>query len=84
MPESEEPETELTRGEFEKTVKHLLKNGKVTSKDNIPIEVWKNSEVTKDTFLWKKEEVPPNLVVCTFLILYNKKRGGVNKTARNT
>ena len=59
---SEDVEVELTRKEFDDTLKYM-KNEKAVGVDNIPTEVWTNSKVTKDVMfnflnkVWKKEEV---------------------------
>ena len=56
-----------------------MKNGKAPGMDEIPAEVWKNSKVAKEALfeflqkVWSKEEVPPNLVVCVFVMIYKNK-----------
>ena len=78
MSECNDPEAELKREEFEEAVK-CMKSGKAVGTDGIPVEVWKNSEVAKDALfeflkmVWRKEEVPENLAVCIFVMLYKKK-----------
>ena len=86
LPESKDDQ-QLTREEFEAVVKSM-KNSKTSGADAIPAEVWKNSEVTKDELfeflieVWNKERVPPNLAVCVFIMIYQKKDHIT--TARNT
>ena len=47
--------------------------------DQIPVEVWKNSVVVKEAFfkflqkVWSKEQVPVNLVVCEFVMIFKNK-----------
>ena len=78
LPEDEEENAELTRKEFDEAVK-CMKNGKATGADGIPSEVWKHSAVARDALyaflrkVWSKEEVPKNLAVCIFIMLYKKK-----------
>ena len=73
MSESNE-EQELKREEFEAAVKSM-KNSKAPGVDAIPAEVWKNSEAAKDELfeflreVWNKEQVPPNLAVCVFIMI---------------
>lgn len=68
----------LTREEFETALKSL-KNGKAPGADSIPAEVWKNSKVASDALfeflreVWNKEEVPDNLIVCVFVMIYKNK-----------
>ena len=56
-----------------------MKNSKATGMDEIPAEVWKNSKVAKEELfqflfeVWRKEEVPANLAVCVFVMIYKKK-----------
>ena len=56
-----------------------MKTGKSTGKDGIATEVWKNSKVTKDMLfmflhlIWKKESIPPKLVVCVFIMIFKQK-----------
>ena len=57
----------------------LMKNAKAPGMDGIRAEVWKHSRVASDalfTFLqavWKKEDVPANLAVCVFVMIYKNK-----------
>ena len=68
----------LERKEFDDAVNHL-KNGKVTGADGIPVEVFKNSAVTKELLfkflkkVWDKEHVPAELAVGVFVMTFSKK-----------
>ena len=56
-----------------------MKNSKAPGADMIPAEVWKNSTVAKEALfeflsaVWNKEEVPQNLAVCVFVLIYKQK-----------
>ena len=56
-----------------------MKNGKAVGADGIPSGVWKHSAVARDALyaflrkVWSKEEVPKNLTVCIFIMMYKKK-----------
>ena len=71
-------EGELTRKEFEEAV-NRAKNSKAVGQDGIPAEVWKHSDVAKNALfeflraVWSKEEVPANLVVCIFVLIFKNK-----------
>ena len=64
-----------------------MKNSKALGEGVIPAEVWKNSEVTKDELfeflseVWNKEQVPANLAVCVFIMIY-KQKGSHNDCAK--
>lgn len=67
LPNSED-DKKLARAEFEETVNNM-KNVKSSGADMIRTEVWKYSEVAKETLfefvsaVWRKEVVPQNLTV---------------------
>ena len=67
----------LERKEFEEAIRHM-KNGKAPGADGIPVEVFKNSAVAKDLLfkflkkVWDKENVPAELAVGVFVMLYKK------------
>ena len=77
LPETGENDA-LTKKEFEEAV-NKLKCGKATGADCIPAEVWKHSTVAKEVLfeflqaVWNKEEVPENLIVCVFVMIYKRK-----------
>ena len=56
-----------------------MKNGKASGADQIPAEVWARSKTAKDILfeflqqIWRKEEVPENLAVCIFVMIYKNK-----------
>ena len=56
-----------------------MKNGKAAGIDTIPAEVWKNSKEAKDRLyeflrkIWKKEQVPPELAVAVFVMIFKNK-----------
>ena len=83
MSESRELNAELTRQEFEEPVRSM-KKGKTQGVDGIPSEVWSNSLGRSQNntfwipgkhrnFLWHKEDVPENLSLCRFIMLYKNK-----------
>ena len=86
LPESKDAENELTREEFDQTVRHM-KSDKTTDMDNIPSEVWKHSKVTQDALyefieqVWSKEYVPTNLALCIFVMIY-KRKGSPNDCSK--
>ena len=77
LPNSKD-DKEITREEFEEAVSNM-KNCKAPGADMIPVEVWKNSAVTKESLfeflsaVWNKEVVPQNLAVCVFVLIYKQK-----------
>ena len=77
LPESDN-EDQITWQEYCEAVKHL-KNSKAPGADGIPVEVWKGSTVAKRALfeflqkVWLKEEVPENLVVCIFVMIFKRK-----------
>ena len=56
-----------------------MKNAKASGIDGISSEVWKHSPTARNALLkflqvvWKKEDVPANLVVCVFVMIYKNK-----------
>ena len=78
LPESRDAEAEMTRAEFDAAVQSM-KKGKASGADGIPAEVWANSAIAKDVLfeflqkIWRKEEVPVNLAVCVFIMIYKNK-----------
>ena len=78
LPTSKDPRDELKRQEFDEVVR-AMKKGKANGADGIPAEVWANSSEAKEvlyTFLqkiWQKEEIPENLAVCIFIMIYKNK-----------
>ena len=78
LSECEDPNAMLTRKEFDDAV-NGMKTGKAVGEDRIPAEVWQNSTVARNKLfeflqkVWNKEEVPPNLVVCIFVMIYKQK-----------
>ena len=78
LPNSRDQEAQLTREEFDEAV-NSMKNGKAQGADGIPAEVWKHSTEAKEVLfaflqkIWLKEEVPANLVVCIFIMIYKNK-----------
>ena len=86
LPESDDPESEMTREEFDEAVS-LMKNSKTPGIDGIAAEVWKNSPTARDALfeflqaVWKKETVPANLAVCVFVMLW-KNKGSKNDLSK--
>ena len=78
LPESNDPEAEMTRAEFGAAVESM-KIDKASGSDKIPAEVWAHSKTAKDILfeflkqIWRKEEVPENLSVCVFIMIYKNK-----------
>ena len=68
----------MSRAEFDAAVQSM-KNNKASGADKIPAEVWAHSAVAKDILfeflqqIWRKEEVPENLEVCVFIMIYKNK-----------
>ena len=68
----------MTRSEFESAVRSM-KKGKATGVDGIPAEVWANSALAKEILfdflqmIWAKEQVPEDLAVCVFIMIYKRK-----------
>ena len=56
-----------------------MKKEKSSGVHKIPAEVWTHSETVKDILfeflqqIWRKEEVPENLSVCVFIMIYKNK-----------
>ena len=69
---------DLTIAEFMDAVSKM-KNDKATGPDNIPAEVFKNSELARNELffflrqVWRHECVPKNLVLCLFVMIYKRK-----------
>ena len=78
LPEGNDEDSELTREEFNEAVRQM-KKGKATGMDDIPAEVWQSSSVAQDalfefiTKVWSKEQVPANLAVCIFVMIFKRK-----------
>ena len=78
LPNSREPNAEMSRKEFDEAVESM-KTGKAQGADGIPAEVWAGSKQARQIlfeFLQKirlKEQVPENLAVCIFIMLYKNK-----------
>ena len=76
LSDREEGGVELTRAEFDKSVKWMKKQ-KLTVIDGVPEEeVWQNSRPHQCCLdfckIWKKEEVPTELAVEVFVMIYKK------------
>ena len=56
-----------------------MKKGKATGVDEVPAEVWANSALAKEVLfeflqkIWSKEQVPEDLAVCVFILIYKNK-----------
>ena len=78
LPICTDEKDEITREEFEYAVNKMKKN-KSAGIDGVPAEVWQGSAVAKDclfTFLskiWQKEEVPVELAVAVFIMIFKNK-----------
>ena len=78
LPTCIDEKDEITRAEFEYAVNKMKKN-KSTGIDGVPAEVWQRSAVAKEclfTFLskiWQKEEVPVELAVAVFIMIFKNK-----------
>ena len=72
-----EEDAMMTREEFNMAVKKMKKN-KATGMDGVPAEVWQCSAVANEKLfqflqaIWTKEEVPPELVVGIFVMIFKK------------
>ena len=78
LPNCENDDDDITRKEFEFAVNKLKKN-KSTGIDGVPAEVWQGSAVAKERLflflrkIWKKEEVPVELSVGVFIMIFKNK-----------
>ena len=56
-----------------------MKKCKATGRDEIPAEVWRYSPRARELLfkflrkVWQQEEVPRNLVLCVFVLIYKNK-----------
>ena len=77
LPDRTDDEGKLSRAEYNEAVKKMKKS-KATGIDGIPAEVWQNSTVANELLfrflkkIWAKEEVPPELVVGIFVMIFKK------------
>ena len=78
LPECTDTEANITRQEFESAVR-CMKKDKATGVDGVPAGVWANSDLAKEVIfeflqkIWAKEQVPEDLAVCVFIMIYKNK-----------
>ena len=77
LPDRAGNDGEVNRAEYDESVKKM-KKCKPTGIDGIPAEVWQNSKIANELLfrflkkIWPKEEVPPELVVGIFFMIFKK------------
>ena len=78
LPDSDDDNAAITREEFDHAV-DSMKKSKATGPDEIPAEVWQNSNVAREQLfkflqqVWNKEVVPENLAACIFVMMFKNK-----------